>query len=458
VKFDAKVGGRRWDGWLKVHDVTVTTTRGGVSETQPLKLLQRPGHDSTHVATLRLHGGGPPTIVYKDGDTRPTAALRGTPYVATGIVAGSLDHDGVDAEATALQEIAEEVGGEPLGRLVALGAPAPTMPVTDGPNDIASSESDNYYVGILSDRQLEIHGDGSGHEVEGLLKPIDLSIADALNKIDSGGIRENARARVALSRALDKIAFVPQLNAWVRDLPPALQQRFDNLGLGEAYDPRSATAPALPPEQHDDPPAKPAAPLLNAHLAKDIDGVDLGTPKKLDLGDGAELLSARVTHLAGSVPVGAPMPLEALHAEYDRVKQVQYFVDPRLGPMVKLELVERPILAAKAAMTGGSEAAVRHDVTDHKVPVDFVPGAELEVLSAPSYASPGQSDLRYHFLATAVPAAGTGFVPLAEALQRCRAGTAGDANTEALLLRLADKLRWIPQLGMTLDQARAAIG
>ncbi len=486
VTFAASVGGKLWDGWLKVHSVDVTVTRGGVAETQALKLLQRPGHDSTHVETLRLHGDGPPTLVYKDGDTRPTAALRGTPYVATGIVAGSLDHDGVDAEATALQEIAEEVGGQPLGRLVALGAPAPTMPVTDGPNDVASSESDHYWLGVLSSAQGEIKGDGSGHEVAGLLRPIDLSIAQALEKIDSGGIRENARARVALSRGLDKLAFVPQLNAWLRDLPPALQQRFDNLGLGATYDPATATTPSLPP-QHDDAPATPRPPLRNAHLAKQIDGVDLGDPKELALGGGSTMLGAHINHLAGGVPVGGALPLEALHSDFDRLKLAQYFVDPKLGPMVKLELAERPLLAAKAAMTGSAEHAVRFDVTDLKVPLPAVtveggkakgadglvataaaealkaagaalPGAKLQVLSAPSYASPGQTDLRYHFLAAEVPAGGAaGFVTLAEALRRCRAGTAGDANTEALLLRLADHLGWAPQLQMSVRDARAVL-
>ena len=36
-------------------------------------------HDSTHVETIKLHGAGPPTITYKEGDTRPAAALGGTP-------------------------------------------------------------------------------------------------------------------------------------------------------------------------------------------------------------------------------------------------------------------------------------------------------------------------------------------------------------------------------------------
>src|SRR5207248_7192298 len=89
---------------------------------------------------------------------------------------------------------------------------------------------------------------------------------------------------------------------------------------------------------------------------------------------------------------------------------------------------------------------------------ELVPGAKVEALSAPSYASPGQADLQYHFLAAQVPKSSGGeFVTLAEALERCRSRGAGDANTEALLLRLADHLGWIPQLGMSVEQAKSAL-
>src|SRR5207244_4059853 len=121
--------------------------------------------------------------------------------------------------------------------------PMPTMPVTDGNGDTASSESDRYFLGVLSNEDGRVVGDGAGLEVAALMKPVDLSIAEALQRIDSGAIRENARARVALGRGLDKIGFVPQLNAWVRDLPKGLRERFDNLGLEETYDPRTAKTP-----------------------------------------------------------------------------------------------------------------------------------------------------------------------------------------------------------------------
>src|SRR5262249_9138987 len=160
------------------------------------------------------------------------------------------------------------------------------------------------------------------------------------------------------------------------------------------------------------------------------DDVDLGAPKSIDAGNGAVMLDGRVNHLADDgtgkkVHVGRSMPVQTLHADYDRLKLAQYYVDPKLGPMVKLELAERPILAAKAKMTGKTEQAVRQDVTDVKVPLPhvdvkdgraagakglqaqsakqalavaqaLVPGATLERLSAPSYASPGQTDLQYH--------------------------------------------------------------
>jgi len=77
-------------------------------------------------------------------------------------------------------------------------------------------------------------------------------------------------------------------------------------------------------------------------------------------------------------------------------------------------------------------------------------------LGKPVFASAGQSDLRYHFYAAHVekPRGNGSFMPLAEALRRCRAEGDGDAHTEALLLRLASKLGWIPSLGMTVPEAR----
>ncbi|MBK7861027.1 MAG: hypothetical protein IPJ65_20955 [Archangiaceae bacterium] len=492
VRAEAEVGPRVFDRWLKVDQVTVTLQRGGLTERQRLNVLVRPGHDSTHVATLRLHGKGAPTVVYKDGDTRPAAALRGTPYVATGIIAGALDHHDVDPEATALMEIAEEVGGEPLGRLVALGAPMATMPVTDGDLDTASTESDHYFVGVLSDRQSEIHGDGFGLELPGLLKPLELSIADAMKQLDAGAFRENARARVALSRALDKAGFVPQLNAWVRDLPPALQGRFDNLGLGEPYDPRKAKKPAAMPPEPDASPAAPPA-MENMQLAPKVNAVDLGDVALTPLGPGAEMLDSHVRHLAPdaagkAVPVGRAMPMQSLHTDFDRLKLACYVVDHKRGPLVRLSTVERPLRIAKAALTGEPSSLTTQDVADVKVPLPRVklahgkvqgaqdlqaraaalavrqaqallPGAKVETLSAASYASPGQADLQYHFLAARLArTSDADFVPLSEALRRCRAGAAGDANTEALLLRLADHLGWVPQLEMSVADARRVVG
>ena len=43
-----------FDGWLKVHQVEVDLSRGGLeTEVLHLNLLQRPGHDSTHVETIK---------------------------------------------------------------------------------------------------------------------------------------------------------------------------------------------------------------------------------------------------------------------------------------------------------------------------------------------------------------------------------------------------------------------
>lgn len=78
-------------------------------------------------------------------------------------------------------------------------------------------------------------------------------------------------------------------------------------------------------------------------------------------------------------------------------------------------------------------------------------------LAEPSLASSGQCDLAYHSYALEVspPQDMSDFVPLPEALRLCHKGQ-GDTHTEALCLRLADKVCSVPCLNMSLARKPAS--
>jgi ADP-ribose pyrophosphatase len=89
---------------------------------------------------------------------------------------------------------------------------------------------------------------------------------------------------------------------------------------------------------------------------------------------------------------------------------------------------------------------------------------DVEPLGAPSFPTPGVTDEKVHFRAVRTDpsarreAAGDGsameeagrvvVLPLAEAIERCRTGDIPDMKTEVALLRLADRLGYLPGLDL----------
>lgn len=478
VATDARLVAAPFNSFMKVRRFEVDIQRPGVDgvSTVQVDIVNGPGHNCSMAAPIVLGTDGAPALVLKAGDTRAARKLRGQDYVKIGMIGGRWDKVGADPQKIGIEELAEEIGAQALpGGYLPLGTKlVPTMPGE-------STEADRYFAAVV---QIDGHatGDASGMEVVGLMGPVTMSIADALAAMDNGDVGEGARARVAYARGLDAIGFIPELNAYVHDLPGPLKKRFDTLGLGDAIDPRKLDKPppaeaqgvGQAPAQHDN--------------AAQVDDVAFLSQTDVTISDHATMLDAQTTHLATGVDgvaqaVGDPFPNQIYHLDYDRAKVVVFHDDAVRGPMVKMSPTERPALAAKALALDGERTykdentnLVALDVDNLKIELDGATGDKTNALAdaavvsafgegsvkrlgAACDASPGQSDLRFHFFANQIetPKDKTAFVPLSEAIAACRDG-AGDAATEALLLRLAADQRWIPSLGMSVDRAKKMAG
>lgn len=438
-------------------------------------VLSAPGHDVALVATLTLDENGTLRPVLKAGDTRPARVLRGEPYVKLGTVGGRLDHAGESPKDIAAREVVEEIGGRVVdGSLLTLGErPAPTMPAE-------STEADFYFASLVRfEAGLHPQGDGGGLELSGLLSPHLMSCQEFLRVADNGQVGEGGRARVGYARAFDKVGFVPILNRFVFDLPPELRDRFDTLGLGEPVDVRKLGGSVGRP-----PPANPLG------REDEVNDVKLFDRVNTHLEESALLVDARVAHAirteAGLSIVGTPFRIQFLHVPYDRVKLLVYARDPERGPLVMLEAIERLPMAVKglalqdecvnkpdprlarldvleARMHIGAEhrSEVISSLAEHAAEAILMARSikgEARRLGASFDASPGQSDLRYHLFGVEVPlrAVDGRFVGLSDALAAVRRGE-GDVGTEAILLRLADDLGWVPTLKMSRADAEAKL-
>lgn len=431
--------------FLKYRTFDLEVQRGSAIETVTVGLLNGPGHDVAAVASTVLDPEGSPMVLLKTGDTRMSRVLRGDDYVLTGSVAGRLDKVGADFDKIGLAELSEEVGGVVLGdSFRRLGDHlSPTMPWE-------STECDACFTALvqLTGKPL---GDGGGMEVQDLIGPAFFTPQDAWRQMQEGKVADAGRCQMLYDRGWDAMGYSRQLGVYLFD-HPSLLERFDSLGLGAPEDPRRVAKGSEIPA-----PSPPGT-----SLESQIDNGFFSELQKVPLGQGATMLDGKSHHAVAATPVGEALPNQILSLSHDRAKVVHYAVDPERGPLVKMTLQERPVLAVRR-LALASECPVandqpdwlRYDVEDVALPRDVPAAAQLagaEALGSPSTASAGQSDLKIHYFAREEQG-GAEFIPLAEALRRCRQGH-GDAQTEATLLRLADRLDWIPQLGMSVDQAR----
>lgn len=445
----ARLAENTFSKFMKYRKFDLEVERGGKVETSRVGILNGPGHDVAAVASMVLDPQGHPQLLLKTGDTRVSRSLRGDDYVKIGSVAGRLDKVGADFAKIGLAELSEEVGGVVVGdSLRRLGeALSPTMPHE-------STECDACFFSLV-ELKGQAHGDGGGMEVTDLIGPAFFTPQQGLAAMESGQIGDSGRCQMLYARALDAIGYIPELGTYVHD-HPELGSRFSTLGLGQAADPRSqASGAPIPPP----PPA-------GTTLESQINHGYFEECQEVALGDGARLLDGKSRHAVAATPVGNPVPNQLLSLPYDRAKVVHFVHDPQRGPLVRFTEQERPVLAVRqlelqkeCPAAKDAPAWIRGDVDevqlDRGKPAREQIDSRAVALGAPTTASAGQSDLKIHFYAVAeTPGSATAnYIPLSEALQRCREGQ-GDAQTEASLLRLARQLEWIPGLQMSVDQAR----
>ena len=431
-----------FDGFLKYQTYKFQTVVYGSPEELEGGFVFGPGHHTAAMAGLLFNGENKPLVVLKTGDLRFTRLERGEPYKLDGCVAGRMDKMGASTIDIALAELAEEVGGEvvgssfrPLGKEL-----TPTMP-------LESTECDTYFVAAV--RVLsKPSGDGGKMEVPELIGAKVVSPSEAWKLFSGGRVSDGARTQVMFGRAFDSIGYVPTHDLFVQDFPE-LAGRFQTLGLGETWDPRLENLESeVPPAPKDD-----NNPMSRINSAQAVERRTVPLPS-------GEMVDAEIRHAIKTgdtlTPVGNTFSSQFLKLEYDRVKVAEYYQDPESGPMVKMKTRIRPVMA----FAPGKPRTYRLDVDDLPVPrnENFLEKMENTItLGSPSGASSGQSDLYYHYAATEVKKpekpTGEGFVTLGEAIRLCRSGH-GDAQTEALLLRLAHHLKWNPNLSMSWEDLK----
>lgn len=414
-------------------------------EGQKVGVLNGPGHDCAAVAAVVLDSQSRPYMVLKTGDARMSRVLRHDTYLKWGCIAGRLDKAGASASKIALAEISEEVGGKvvadsfrPVGNWM-----TPTQPYE-------SSECDANFFSLIQLGDAP-KGDGGGMEVEGLIGPLFLRFQDGFAAMEDGRVGDAGRAMTLYRRCADWMGYVPELDRWVYD-HPRLQQRYTTLGLGSPYDPRKdGQSKAIP------------ANFVPGGPAAAIDGAAWTECEKVKLDEHSQMLDGKTQHTAHSVAQGAPFTNQLMQSDYDRAKIVTYTVDPEKGPLVRLSQNPRPIAVLKQSLQGEHQAdrkenheLLQFDVDDVKFarggsPQDLY-DTPLQQLGQACGASSGQSDIYYHFYARQTKRAPE-MMPIAEAIQQCRTGQ-GDAQTEALLLRLCRQLHWIPTLDLSVEQAQ----
>jgi hypothetical protein len=434
-----------FDGYLKYKTYRVSLQ----DQESPLigGFVHGPGHFVSAVAALAFDQAMAPYCTFKTGDTRLSRQERGEPYVLHGMVAGRMDKEGASASKIVLAELAEEVGGEVVeGTFLPLGAePSPTMPWE-------STEADSYYLAAVEITGTPC-GDGGAMEVVDLIGPLLLAVPQAMAAMDSGQVAEGGRARTMFCRGLDLIGYSWALGVYVHD-HPRLLERFDTLGLGPSIDLRTTVSGSKIP----DPAPK------GVSLESRINEAVCVSRQEHAVDGHCRMVAATTQHAvrqgADLTTLGQPFPNEFLHLDYDRAKVVSYYLDPQAGPMVAMTALAYPALA----FAPGSLRVVRHDILDFVVRRDGDALAQIQLrcglgatlLGEKTSASSGQCDMDYYLAAVEVEPASSGFCSLAQAIGMCRADH-GDSQTEATLQRLADRLGWLPTLGLTLAQAQTML-
>lgn len=429
-------------GYLHYHAIKASIDPAS----EILGYVHGPGHHVASVATLLFDENSRPFPVLKAGDARLSRYERGEAYILASPVAGRLDKEGHNPKEIASCEIHEELGAKIVeDTFFHLGEEAtPTTP-------FESTECEYHYLAAITLDDLPL-GDGTGMETTELLGPLVASSSQALELFSTGDVAEGGRAQALFERAFHKIGWIPTLACYAQDYPQ-LQARYQTLGLGPLIDlrPKVKSVALHDPLACSRPPLSPYGVICNDRHTYPLDAehfmVKAQTQHSVKSGKGFE-------------PHGPSFNNEYLACTYDRAKVAIYLLDPELGPLVRMTAQCRPCLAFAPHPT----LTVRLDLEDIKIARDSSPFAQIDealpgevmLLGQKTPASSGQCDLYYHFAACWRVSKEPGFLPLADALALCRQGH-GDVHTEATLMRLADRLKWIPQLGLSYTQAHELI-
>ncbi len=228
------------DGFLKVDRLRVRHyfDDGSASDIYPCDIVRRPSPDAVAICLYeRQSDGARPLIrvVLKSGVRVPIhlrqfeelAIPDPEPYlVLTELVAGLIEPQDRGAraiEARAARETLEESGYRIESEAVDLiGAGSFASPgISDEKVFFARALVDE------SDRE-ECLGDGSA--MESGTQPIVLDLREALRRCRSGQIPD-LKTEVGLYRLADSLGYLPTIDRFVHELPPALRSDHDRLGL-----------------------------------------------------------------------------------------------------------------------------------------------------------------------------------------------------------------------------------
>jgi ADP-ribose pyrophosphatase len=242
---DRTAGSRCDDGFLRLRRLTLRNVLadGTRSRPYPCDVMSRANVDAVAVVLYQVDeakGAARPhvRVALKRGWRAPIWLRREKRLVQPDaaqvgaiveVVAGMLE--GGDAGRTgvarrAALECEEEAGvAVPPSRIEPLGGPSFASPgVTDEKVHFRAARAD-------LDRRAEPKGDGSPMEEGG--EVVVMSLRDAIRACREGDIPD-MKTEVALLRLADRLGYLPQVDAFVGDLPPRLAVRAQGLGVPRA--------------------------------------------------------------------------------------------------------------------------------------------------------------------------------------------------------------------------------
>ncbi|MBL6720862.1 MAG: NUDIX hydrolase [Planctomycetes bacterium] len=234
------------EGFLRLERLVVRNryADGTLSEPYPCDVVRRRGSDAVVAALWARRGPRGVQVVLREAPRVPVYLRRTRTPALTDprdyltlleVVAGLVEpEDGpgpVGHARRAAAEAREEVGLEIAAEAMAsLGEGSFASPGTGDEKVLfQAGEVEEGAVAVLG--ADEVTGDGSVMEEWG--RPQVLDLREALRACRDGRIPD-LKTEVALQRLADHLGYLPQLDAWVHELPEEWSARHDSLGARPA--------------------------------------------------------------------------------------------------------------------------------------------------------------------------------------------------------------------------------